>query len=963
MDESRSIQLRRDLANLTSRRSHMAERFLAEMEFAEALARLQPRKAAAWEKLMDRAWRTVAEAVASGRLNRLNKAVRTAEETLAPLGEAAKTYTVHCVGHAHIDMNWMWSWPETVAVTNDTFVTVLKLMEEFPEFCFSQSQASVYAIVCDYAPELLEPIRRRVAEGRWEVTAVHWVEGDKNLACGESLARHMLYARRSMKELFALEPEDVPLDWECDTFGHAHTIPTIITGGAARRYYMCRAGMPERPPVFWWQGPDGARVLVYFDRTGYNGQIDPQVIGHMIDFCAKTGINDYMWVYGVGDHGGGPTRRDILRAREMNSWPIWPNFRLGTAGKFYEILEARGRKWPVLDEEINFEFTGCYTSQSAIKQANRLGENYCLEAESAAALALSAVGRDYPAEALRQAWVDVLFGQFHDILPGSGVHWTRQYQVGLFQKVAAATSMIKTHSYRALAAAVDTSFAQAELPAPPPGRESTAMGAGAGRGAMVGGLSQAAHVSDGPRPLVIFNPTAWQRREVVQATVWDVDDGRSPGRTGGKSFVVRGRDGKVIGAQRIGAGDYWGHKFVELAFPAAVDALGHAAYAVETGSAGDVTGAVSTYEVPIRHEPHAPTAPAMANELLAVEFDSLTGGVVKLLDKTTGKDLADKASPLGVLEYILERPRGMSAWTISQTQTRLYPLAVQSLQWVQRGPRVASLAARARVRSSDVTVTYTLKAGQPWLEITVETMWLERGDRSIGTPSLRMRFPLALSQAKGRYEIPFGSIERDLIAGQEVPALRWADVVGNNGPQTAGCALLNDSKYGHSLEGSTLRLTLIRSSYEPDPLPEIREHTIRMAVLPHGKPLPTGDLVRLGASFNHPLQVVSTDAHKGRLPAAGAAVSSIRPANIVLSSVKKAEADDAVVFRLYETDGRAANARVVVDETLWGRPAEAVQVDLLERPVKNSTAKAGKNAFSVAVPAHGIASVKVHFER
>jgi alpha-mannosidase len=108
--------------------------------------------------------------------------VAQAEETLAPIARVAKRYTIHCVGHGHIDMNWMWSWPETVAVTNDTFATVLRLMEEYPTFTFTQSQASVYAILERFNPEMLDQVRRRVKEGRWEVAASHWVENDKNMA-------------------------------------------------------------------------------------------------------------------------------------------------------------------------------------------------------------------------------------------------------------------------------------------------------------------------------------------------------------------------------------------------------------------------------------------------------------------------------------------------------------------------------------------------------------------------------------------------------------------------------------------------------------------------------------------------------------------------------------------------------------------------------------------------------------
>jgi alpha-mannosidase len=165
-------------------------------------------------------------------------------------------------------MNWMWPWPETVAVTNDTFTTVLKLMDEFPDFRFTQSQASVYALTKKYNPELFEQIRKRVAERRWEVAAVHWVEGDKNLASGEALAHHLLYTRQFVKEHFGLEPEDSAIDWEPDTFGHAETMPAIVARAGVRHYYMCRGGSFEKPPVFQWEAPDGSRVLVNYETPG-----------------------------------------------------------------------------------------------------------------------------------------------------------------------------------------------------------------------------------------------------------------------------------------------------------------------------------------------------------------------------------------------------------------------------------------------------------------------------------------------------------------------------------------------------------------------------------------------------------------------------------------------------------------------------------------------------------------------
>jgi alpha-mannosidase len=305
---------------------------------------------------------------------------------------------------------------ETVAVTNDTFTTVLRLMDEFPDFRFTQSQASVYEIARRYNPALFEKIKARVAEGRWEVVASQWVEGDKNLVSGESIARHLLYTRRFMQDELGLKPEDVRSTGR-RTPSAARTIPTLVSRGGVTRYYMCRGGREEKPPVFWWRGPDGSRILVNLETTWYLKAVGPENASALLAFAAKTGLRDWMNVYGVGDHGGGPTRRDIRRILEMDAWPVFPRFRFATTREFYTILERHADRLPVLDRELNYEFTGCYTSQSQIKRHNRLGESQALDAEAAAVLALRAVGRPYRRAPLAEAWTNVLFGHFPTSCP------------------------------------------------------------------------------------------------------------------------------------------------------------------------------------------------------------------------------------------------------------------------------------------------------------------------------------------------------------------------------------------------------------------------------------------------------------------------------------------------------------------------------------------------------------------
>ena len=943
----------------------LLERIEAEVAFAKGLAEVTPAHAAEWRPLIARAEGIVRAMKQSRLLGDPAAEVLQAEKVLEPLAREAKSYTVHSVGHAHIDMNWMWPWPETVGVTNDTFTTVLKLMDEFPEFCFSQSQASVYALVKRFNPELFEQIRKRVAEGRWEVTAAHWVEGDKNLASGEALAHHLLYTRQFMKEHFGLEPEAVPIDWEPDTFGHAQTIPSILARAGIRHYYMCRGGAFEKPPVFLWEAPDGSRILVNLETSWYLNRMGPHLATAALAFSKKTGLKDWMNVFGVGDHGGGPTRKDILFAREMNTWPVFPRWVFSTAARYYQILEARKDSLPVVNKELNLEFTGCYTTQTQIKRFNRLGESQAQDAEATAALAWRFIGRPYPAEQIRDAWINVLFGQFHDILPGSGVRATREYQSGLFQEAAATFGMIRTSSLRSIADVLDTSFAKGTASRPLPLEAwDRSMGAGAGRDTALGGLSSASHQRDDGRVMVIFNPVAQARSELAKVTVWDPGNPASLEEMRKKRFVVRTADGRTFPAEAVETGSYWGdHYYSDLVFPARLDAMGYASFAIEEAPySGTHPGQVRVNGRPtadLEQLPHGGDL-TIENEFIVARFDSATGGVASLIDRKTGMDVASPGQPMGVLEYTVERPRDMSAWTMADPKARLFPVPVNSLRLRLANPYVASLESRLKVGDSDVTVTYTLRSGEPSLEVAVHAQWLQRGSPDIGTPKLRMLFPTAVEQAVGTYEIPFGTITRGLNKGEEVPSQRFADVSGlAAGDRAAGVLVLNDSKYGHSLHGSTLAVTLIRSSFEPDPLPEIGEHDIRMAILPHAGALTRAEMIRRGVAFNRPLQVVGTGIHAGRPAPAAPGLTAIGPGNIVVSEVKKAEAGDELVVRLYEAEGAQCTATVRLDPATFGRVETATETDLLERPLAKGTARVKDNGFDVELPAYGIATVRV----
>jgi alpha-mannosidase len=392
--------------------------------------------------------------------------------------------------------------------------------------------------------------------------------------------------------------------------------------------------------------------------------------------------------------------------------------------------------------------------------------------------------------------------------------------------------------------------------------------------------------------------------------------------------------------------------------------LGYAAFVVtEEAAAASAAGVWQLGERQPQPRSHAEQyREGLENDLVRVELDMTTGGIRSLLDKRTGVVLISPDRPAPILEYAVERPHGMTAWTIENSGPISYG-EVLSIKRTVSGPFKAAIAVKLRVHASNATLTYELCAGDPQLHLRVDAEWFERGTPQTGVPVLRMALPLALEGARGSYEIPFGAISRDLNAGQEVPALQWVQVTGEAaGAQPAGCLLLNDSKYGFSLDTNTLRMTLIRSSYDPDNLPEVRTHEIHAGLLPLAGALPVAEAIRLGRNFNHALRMVGTDVHAGPLPAAATLINTT-PDTIVLSNIKKAEEDDALILTFFDPTGEATVMGARINELILGQPVSAMEVDLMERPVANSAAAIIGDTVTAKLPSRGIISIKVGFDR
>lgn len=948
-------------------------RLRAQIRMAEWMVGQHPEKAD-WAKALHQAGAVVS---AAGPEDSATTLLPRVENALQPLAAAAKTFKVHCVGHAHIDMNWMWGWPETVMTTLDSFRTVLTLMEEFPDFKFSQSQASVYEIVRQFDSAMFKTITDRIHEGRWEVTASHWVENDMNLVSGEALVRHLLQTRAYMKQHFDLEPEDVSVCWAPDTFGHPATEPNYLVRGGVRHIYLHRPGYEKQPApeAFWWVGTDDSRVLVRNDqRRGYNSVIEPQAIFDAVRLMEENhSIKTCQIVYGVGDHGGGPTRRDLLMFSEMNSWPIFPSLIFSTTGAFFAEFERLADGLPVLHGELNTEMTGCYTTQALIKRDNRLGEGRMLDVETVTAWA-AATGTPRPTPAnygvqFDESWRRVLFSQFHDILPGSCVRDSRLYCHGQFQDTMAFTTSTLMQTLRALATRVTTTASGGRVQTLPPRPALFSVdgfGSGSGIGAKDGAFSSVhGHGLSLDRPFVVFNTAAVERTEVVKFKLWDRDLGETAETFRAKRFNAVDGLGQPLSVQPLGNGSEMGHVFQVYAVRTTVPSLGYTTVIFredENEASVGMRPADGAAFVRLTTPPYHCSYMSrerirvgFESDRLAVRFDTVTGRIVSLFDKVTKIEMVNPSVGIG-LEYAVEQPGGHSAWSIYSARQVCVP-QVTAIRGVMDGPNTASVEVDYQIERSTVKLIYSLDAGETAVRVDFSAEWLERGSKENGIPNLRFAIGTVLHDATPIYEIPFGALARTLKDDQEEPALRWALLEAVAGPNSV--LVCNDCKYGHAVEGGTLRVNLVRSAYDPDRLPDLGEHTasLRIALVSRGSDLAT--VTKAGQAFNHPLLVLGTTSHAGPWPATDALVKCTGT-GIVLDCLKQASDGNGFIVRVHNTSEQKAEA-VLAFSPRMGTPISAQAVDLLERPVADGSVILHQAAVHIHVAPYALSTVRLAF--
>ena len=845
-----------------------------------------------------------------------------AQALLDPLKPILAEANVTLTGNSHIDAAWLWPASETVDVVKRTFTSALQLMNEYPDYTFTQSAAQYSEWMADKYPKLNDQIRDRIKEGRWEIVGGMWVEPDLNLPDGESLVRQLLLGQRYFKKNYGVTAR---IGWNPDSFGYTWQLPQIYKRSGLdyfvtqKMHWNDTNQLPFR--LFYWQSPDGSKVLTYFPTDYVHSSLNPARIA--VDFNQSAernaGTRDMMDLYGIGDHGGGPTRAMLDEGDRFvaasNKQLALPAMHYGTAQHYFSTVEkkidpssstwnysniAAGYKLdpapagqmnvPTWKDELYFEYhRGVFTTQAKHKANMRRSEVETIDAEKLASLAWLD-GAAYPNSALTSSWRKITFNQFHDLAAGSGIGVIYRDAQKDYTEVFESDHEIAENSLHILAANIDTRV-------------------------------------KGDTPLLIFNPLAWPRSETVKLDVQLPEHADSV-------RILDTRNKPVL--TQVLSSNPGTNTFTLLVRAEEIPSLGYKVlHAVKADNPDKEPTTLRVAE--------DPNAFTLENSALHLTIDRKTGCITSLVDLKTKTDSIAPSSCGNQLQTFVDTPKDYDAWNIDPgTLDHNTPIQnVDSIAITDHGPLRSTVRIMRTWQSSKFIQDISLDAFSDTVDIANQIDWHETH------VLLKAAFPLSATSAKATYEIPYGSIERSTErknsweqAQFEVPAMRWADL----GSPEHGLSLLNDSKYGYDAAGNTLRLSLLRSPTWPDPEADRGPQSFRYALYPHAGDWKTSQTMHRGYEFNYPVTATQVVTHTGSLPAEHSWASVENP-NVTLTAIKKAEDSNALIFRMVEWAGQES----VVKLHLPAGATAATEANLMEKPEAQPLTVTGD---TVSIPIH-----------
>lgn len=776
---------------------------------------------------------------------------------------------VKCVGHTHIDVAWLWRLKHTREKCARSFSTVLRLMEQYPEYTFLQTQPQLYEYIKEDHPEMFEKIKAKVKEGNWEADGGMWVEADCNLTSGESLTRQILVGGKFFREELG---QEIKYLWLPDVFGYSWALPQILKKSGIPMFMTTKISWNQynRMPhdTFKWRGMDGSEVLTHFitapepwSQPGswfytYNGHLTPKIVKGVYDAYSDKNLTDELLIsFGYGDGGGGVNRDMLEYRRRVDKMPGLPSLETSKAADYFkdlrEKIENTDEYVHTWDGELYLEYhRGTYTSQAYNKKMNRYLENYYRNVEWLTAMDAINKGdiKEAKQDELTEGWKIILTHQFHDIIPGSSINEVYKDSHVNYEKAEAIAKEIEQSVFTNIMGAEESTW-------------------------------------------TVINNTNWGRSDyahiVTEAKGQFVDE------AGNVLKAQETHNGYVVYVDNIPA---MGWKVIKL--------VDNTSNSVENNT-NVFTFADGIIETPFYH----------------VELNEV-GHMTSLVDKKADRQVLAKGAKANVIQMFEDKPLAHEAWDIDiYYQEKMREVTdLTRMEVTEKGPLHMVVRLEWNYMNTKIKQDMTFYVEDKRIDFKT---WVDFRERK---QLMKVAFPVDIRSTYATYDVQYGNVQRPTHwntswdwARFETVAHKWVDLSERN----YGVSLMNDCKYGHDIKNNVIRLTLLKSATHPDTEQDQGEHEFTYSLLPHEGSWVDADTEIRAYYLNNPLKVEAGKAKEDVY-----SFLNIDNKYIEVDAVKRSEDGKTLVIRCHEYTGGKQKATITLDAKVKGWQ----ESNLMEKP-------------------------------
>ncbi len=754
---------------------------------------------------------------------------------------------LYMIGNAHLDPVWLWNWQEGFQEVKATFRSALDRMKENDDFIFSCSSSAFYEWVEKNNPEMFEEIRDRITKGQWELVGGWFIQPDCNIPCGESFVRQGLYAQRYFLEKFG---KMAKTGYNVDSFGHNGMLPQILQKSGMENYIFMRPmplekGLPAR--IFWWKSLDGSRVLAYripYEYCSTSKELDTAA-GRLL--CElEDGEDEMMMFYGVGNHGGGPTKENIKSIRELDARKGMPQMKMSSTGSFFDTMRDSKRNFPVVEGDLQHHASGCYSVMSKIKRDNRKAENLLLTAEKWSCVSKATEHQPYPDEFTR-GWKDVLFNQFHDILAGTCIESAYEDASFLHGEACAIGQRNLNYALQAISWDIDIDL-------------DVTM-----------------------KPIVVFNHHSFGGKMAVDLEIRGLSD---------DCFILKDEKDKIIEAQRIES-EATVNGQSRILFVADMPSMGYRTFKLYTKQ-----------EKASKYKEVSIDDTSIENKRYRLEFNPETGYLKSFYDKAEDLEILRRE---GARLCVMEDTGDTWSHNIFKFDKELGVMELVSMKILERGPVRSSMRVKYRYKDSYIVEDFRVYKELDFVEVKMKIDWRE--PRTIVKLKFPVNFnfrkptyeiPYGYMEKSANGEEEPGQTWIDFTGEHFTAGKMYGLAIANTSKYS----------YSFDIDemAVTLLKNSVFAHHDPKKLEEDGEYhyvdqgiqELTYTLVPHKNTWKESDIVQIAAVLNQKPSTIIETFHKGNLPMKQSFLE-VDAKEILVSAMKEAEDGDGIIVRAYET--------------------------------------------------------------